>query len=128
MSIERHGSGGPYEAAIGYSRTVRAGDHVHVAGCTAVGADGELVGVGDPYAQARQACENVLAALELAGASAGDVVQTRMYVTDIGDWEAVGRAHAEAFGAAPPVSAMLQVSGLIDPRMLVEIEATAFVR
>jgi len=128
LSIERHGSGGPYEAAIGYSRAVRAGDHVYVAGCTAVGPDGELMGVGDPYAQARQACANVLAALALAGASAADVVQTRMYVTDISDWEAVGRAHAEAFGAAPPVAAMLQVSGLIDPRMLVEIEATAFVR
>jgi enamine deaminase RidA (YjgF/YER057c/UK114 family) len=124
--IERFGSGGPYEASIGYSRAVRAGPFVFVAGCTAV-VDGQLVGGDDAHAQMTQACANAVAALEQAGASAADVVQTRMFVTDIGRWEQIGRAHAEAFGAAPPVSAMLEVSGLIDPRMLVEVEVVAFV-
>lgn len=126
MSIERFGSGGRWERAVGYSRAVRAGPFVFAAGCTGVRADGELV-EGGAYEQARQACRNVEAALAQAGASAGDVVQTRMYVTDIALWEDVGRAHAEAFGAAPPAAAMVQVSGLIDPRMVVEIEAVAFV-
>lgn len=127
MSIERHGSGGRWEAAAGYSRTVRAGQFVYVAGCTATGEDGQLLGGDDAYAQAAQACDNVVAALALAGAGAADVVQTRIYVTDISRWEAIGRAHAETFGAAPPAAAMVQVSGLIDPRMLVEVEAVAFV-
>lgn len=125
MSIERFGSGGPWERAVGYSRAVRAGPFVFVAGCT--GVDGGEVVEGGAYEQMRQACTNVLAALEQAGVSAADVVQTRMYVTDIAQWEDVGRAHAEAFGAAPPVSAMVQVTGLIDPRMVVEVEAVAFV-
>ena len=125
--IERHGSGGPWEQTVGYSRAVRAGSLVFVAGCTAVGPDGELVGGASAYAQAVQACRNVGAALEQAGASSADVVQTRMYVTDISRWEEVARAHAEAFGAAPPVSAMVEVSALIDPRILVEIEAVAHV-
>ena len=124
--IERFGSGGRWEQAVGYSRAVRAGDLVFVSGCTGVLADGALV-AGGPYEQAAQACANVVAALAEAGARPEDVVQTRMYVTDIGSWEAVGRAHEEVFGAAPPVSAMVQVAGLIDPRMLVEIEAVAFV-
>jgi enamine deaminase RidA (YjgF/YER057c/UK114 family) len=123
--IERFGSGGPWEQAVGYSRVVRAGSLVFVAGCTAVGPDGELIGGASAYAQALQACRNVEAALAQAGASAADVVQTRMYVTDITRWEEVGRAHAEVFGAAPPVSAMVEVSALIDPRILVEIEAIA---
>jgi enamine deaminase RidA (YjgF/YER057c/UK114 family) len=127
LSVERFGSGGPYEAAVGYSRAVRAGDFVYVAGCTALGADGQIVGGDDAHAQARQACANVLAALGLAGAGADHVVQTRIYVTDIGRADAVGRAHAEAFGAAPPVAVMVEVTSLIDPRMLVEIEAVAFV-
>jgi enamine deaminase RidA (YjgF/YER057c/UK114 family) len=126
LSIERFGSGGRWEERVGYSRVVRAGQLVFVAGCTGVAADGALVS-DDAYEQARQACANVLAALEQAGAGAADVVQTRMYVTDVERWEAVGRAHAEAFGAAPPVTAMVQVSRLIDPRMLVEVEAVAFV-
>ncbi|MFL5845695.1 MAG: RidA family protein [Solirubrobacteraceae bacterium] len=126
MSIERFSSGGPWEKAVGYSRAVRAGNLVFVAGCTGVGEDGEVV-PGGAYEQAAQACRNVAAALELAGAGVADVVQTRMYVTDIAQWEAVGRAHAEVFGAAPPVSAMVQVSGFISPAMVVEIEATAFV-
>jgi enamine deaminase RidA (YjgF/YER057c/UK114 family) len=124
--IERFGSGAPWEEVVGYSRAVRAGPFVFVAGCTAV-SDGVLVGGDDPYAQMTQACANVVAALAQAGASAADVVQTRMFVTDVSRWEAIARAHAEAFGAAPPVSAMLEVSGLIDPRMLVEVEAVAFV-
>lgn len=125
MSIERFGSGGPWERAVGYSRAVRAGPFVFVAGCT--GVEGGEVVEGGAYEQMRQACRNVVAALEQAGAAAGGVVQTRMYVTDIAQWEDVGRAHAEAFGAAPPVSAMVQVAGLIDPRMVVEVEAVAYV-
>ena len=127
MTIERFGSGGRWERAVGYSRVVRAGGFVFVAGCTGVAPDGELV-AGGAYEQMRQACANVERALEQAGAAAGDLVRTRIYVTDIGGWEAVGRAHAEAFGAAPPAAAMVQVAGLIDPRMLVEVEADAFVR
>jgi enamine deaminase RidA (YjgF/YER057c/UK114 family) len=123
--IERHGSGGPWEAAIGYSRVVRAGSLVFVAGCTAVGPDGELVGGASAYEQTAQACRNIEAALALAGASAADLVQTRMFVTDISRWEEIGRAHAEAFGAAPPTSAMVEVQSCVDPRMLVEIEAIA---
>jgi enamine deaminase RidA (YjgF/YER057c/UK114 family) len=126
LSIERFGSGGPYEQRVGYSRVVRAGSTVYVAGCTAVGPDGELVGAGDAYLQAQQACANVLAALLQAGLAADALVRTCMDVTDISHWEAVGRAHAEAFGQAPPASAMLEVAGLIDPRMLVEIEAVAY--
>lgn len=125
MSIERFGSGGRWEQAVGYSRAVRAGSTTYVAGCTAVGPDGALVGGDDAYAQTRQACANVLAALDRAGVAADAIVQTRIYVTDISRWEAIGRAHAEAFGAAPPAATMVQVGGLIDPRMLVEIEAVA---
>ena len=125
--IERHGSGGRWEAAVGYSRAVRAGSLVFVAGCTAVGPDGEVVGGSSAYEQMVQACRNLVAALGQAGATAADLVQTRMYVTDIARWEEVGRAHAEAFGEAPPTSAMVEVKALIDPRMLVEIEAIAAV-
>ena len=111
---------------MGYSRAVRAGDWVLVAGTTATLADGRIAGVGDPETQARQVIANIAAALELAGASVADVVRTRIYVADIGQWEAVGRAHAEVFGASPPVSSMLQVAAFIDPRILVEIEADAW--
>jgi enamine deaminase RidA (YjgF/YER057c/UK114 family) len=124
--IERHGSGGPWEDAVGYSRVVRAGDLVWVAGCTATLPDGALAGLGDPYAQAVQALANVELALALAGAAPADVVRTRMYVTDRDHAADVTRAHAEAFGAARPASALLVVAGLLDPRMLVEIEADAF--
>ncbi len=126
MSIERFASGGRWEQAIGYSRAVRAGRLVFVAGCTGVGADGELVS-DDAYEQTAQACRNVVAALAQAGAGPGDLVQTRVYVTDVSCWPDIGRAHADAFGAAPPASAMVQVAGLIGPRMLVEVEATACV-
>ena len=125
--IERLGSGAPWEAVAGYSRTVRVGDRVLVAGTTATLADGEIAGLGDPGAQARQAIANIRDALERAGASLADVVRTRIYVTDISRWEEVARAHGEAFGAHPPVTSMVQVSALIDPRMLVEIEAEAVV-
>jgi enamine deaminase RidA (YjgF/YER057c/UK114 family) len=123
--IERHGSGGPWEAAIGYSRVVRAGSLVFVSGCTAVGPDGEVVGGASAYEQAAQACRNLESALALAGAGAADLVQTRMFVTDISRWEEVGRAHAEAFGSEPPTSAMVEVNALIDPRIQVEIEGIA---
>lgn len=123
--IERFGSGGPFEAAVGYSRAVRAGPFVFVAGCTSM-VDGVVAGGDDAYEQMRQACANAIAALEQAGAGAADVVQTRIFVTDIARWEQVGRAHAEAFGAAPPVASMVEVSALIDPRMLVEVEVVAF--
>lgn len=124
--IERHGSGGPWEDAVGYSRVVRAGDLVWVAGCTATLPDGTLAGLGDPYAQAVQALANVAAALALAGAAPADVVRTRMYVTDRDHAADVTRAHAEAFGAVRPASALVVVAGLLDPRMLVEVEADAF--
>jgi len=125
LSIERFGSGGPWEKMVGYSRAVRAGGFVFVAGCTGLGDDGEVV-EGGAHVQMRQACRNVEAALARAGATLADVVQTRIYVTDIGSWEEVGRAHAAVFGAAPPVSAMVQVAGLIGPRMVVEVEAVAY--
>ncbi len=124
--IERFGSGGTYEAEIGYSRTVRAGDLVLVSGCTATSAGGVVLGPGDPLAQARAALDACERALALAGAGLADVVRTRMYVTDITQWKLVGQAHAERFGDARPVATMVEVSGLIDPRMLVEIEVEAY--
>jgi enamine deaminase RidA (YjgF/YER057c/UK114 family) len=127
VPVERHGSGTPWEPVVGYSRVVRAGPHVHVSGCAAVGADGVLLGGASPYEQARQALANVEAALAQAGARLEDVVRTRIYVTDISRWEDVGRAHGEVFGEIRPATAMVEVSGLIDPRMLVEIEAEAYV-
>ncbi len=123
--IERYGSGVSFEAIAGYSRVVVAGDRVLVAGTTATLPDGEIAGLGDAGAQARQAIANIEAALGRVGATLADVVRTRMYVTDITRWEEVARAHGEAFGAAPPVTSMVQVAALIDARMLVEIEAEA---
>ena len=127
MPVERHGSGAPWEAAVGYSRVVRMDNVVLVAGTTATMPDGAIAGLGDAYVQTRQAIDNISRALAQVGATLGDVVRTRMYVTDITAWEEVGRAHAEAFGDVRPVTAMVEVSGLLDPRMLVEIEAEAWV-
>lgn len=117
----------PYEPVVGYSRAVRVGNIIHVAGTTATDEQGALVGIGDPYLQARQALQNIERALVRAGASLQDVVRTRMYVTDISRWQDVGRAHGEVFGAIRPAATMVQVSGLVDPAMLVEIEADAVV-
>lgn len=118
-------SGAPWEGIVGYCRAVKLGSHVAVSGTAPVGADGEVVGVGDAYVQAKRCLEIVAEALEQAGASLDDVVRTRMYVTDISRWEEVGRAHQEAFGDVSPATTMVQVVGLIDPAMLVEIEADA---
>lgn len=120
------GSGGPWEARVGYSRAVRVGPHVWVAGTTAM-TPGGLVGKGDAYAQAKQALATIEAALANAGASLSDVVRSRMYVTDMTRWEAVGRAHGEAFANVRPAATMVEVSRLIDPDMLVEIEVEAYV-
>jgi enamine deaminase RidA (YjgF/YER057c/UK114 family) len=126
MSIERYASGTPWEPIVGYSRAVRAGQFVVVAGTTATGESGELVGADTAYEQTHQALRNVEKALGQAGMSLQDVIQTRIYVTDIEQWEEVGRAHGDVFADIRPTTAMVEVSRLIDSAMLVEVEALAY--